>query len=167
MLASVYKSAGSPKQVMGVSNNVAGWNAYSASPGEFAGASDAKYNKCQDEKRYAAAFAPALKTAGMPNKFIMDTGRNGVQGLRQAWGDWCNVKGAGFGVLPTSSTSDSNFDAFVWVKPGGEADGTSDSTATRYDSFCGKPDAYQPSPEAGAWNEAYFEALIANANPAI
>jgi hypothetical protein len=40
-------------------------------------------------------------------------------------------------------------DAFVWVKPGGESDGTSDTSATRYDSFCGLEDAFKPSPEAG------------------
>lgn len=25
--------------------------------------------------------------------------------------------------------------------------------------------AYSPSPEAGSWNQAYFEALLKNANP--
>ena len=34
-----------------------------------------------------------------------------------------------------------------------------------FDEFCGLSDAYQPSPEAGEWNQAYFEMLIANANP--
>ena len=165
MLASAYKAAGSPKQVFGVASNVAGWNAWSKTPGEFEGASDAQYNKAQDEKRYVSLFAPALATAGMPNHFIVDTGRNAVQGLRLAWGDWCNVNGAGFGVRPTSSTGDSLTDAFVWVKPGGESDGTSDSSATRYDSFCGKEDAFKPSPEAGTWNQAYFEMLVKNAVP--
>jgi len=165
MLTKVYKAAGSPKQVFGVSTNVAGWNAFSASPGEFAGASDAKYNKCQDEKRYINAISPLIKKDGMPAHAIMDTGRNAVQGLRQAWGDWCNVNGAGFGVRPTSNTGDPLFDAFVWVKPGGESDGTSDPTADRYDSFCGKPDAFSPAPQAGQWNEAYFEMLLKNAVP--
>jgi cellulose 1,4-beta-cellobiosidase len=50
------------------------------------------------------------------------------------------VNGAGFGVRPTSNTGNPLEDAFVWVKPGGESDGTSDSTATRYDSFCGLAD---------------------------
>lgn len=54
----------------------------------------------------------------------------------------------------------------MWVKPGGESDGTSDSSAVRYDSFCGKEDAYKPSPEAGQWNQAYFEMLLKNAKPA-
>jgi hypothetical protein len=79
-------------------------------------------------------------------------GRNGVQPTQQsAWGDWCNVKGTGFGVRPTTDTGDALTDAFVWVKPGGESDGTSDSSATRYDAHCGYSDALQPAPEAGTW----------------
>lgn len=92
-------------------------------------------------------------------------GRNGVQGLREEWGHWCNVDGAGFGLRPTADTGSELADAFVWVKPGGESDGTSDSSAVRYDSFCGMPDAYKPSPEAGTWNQAYFEMLLNNAKP--
>ena len=38
-------------------------------------------------------FGAALASAGMPNHAITDTGRNGVQGLREEWGDWCNVSG--------------------------------------------------------------------------
>lgn len=92
-------------------------------------------------------------------------GRNGVQGLREEWGHWCNVDGAGFGLRPTADTGSELADAFVWVKPGGESDGTSDSSAVRYDSFCGMADAYKPSPEAGTWNQAYFEMLLENAKP--
>jgi len=165
MLASVYKAAGSPKQVFGIATNVAGWNAFSKNPGEFENTSDAKYNKCQDEKRYVDTFCPLVKSAGMPCHAVVDTGRNAVQGLRVEWGDWCNVNGAGFGARPTSTTGDSLVDAFVWIKPGGESDGTSDSSANRYDSFCGKSDAFKPSPQAGTWNEAYFEMLIKNASP--
>ena len=140
MLSSVWKTAGSPKQVFGISTNVAGWNAWSKNPGEFENTSDAQYNKAQDEKRYINLICPLLASAGMPNHAIIDTGRNAVQGLRLAWGDWCNVNGAGFGVRPTSTTGDALADAFVWVKPGGESDGTSDSSAARYDSFCGLAD---------------------------
>ncbi|KAF9525595.1 glycoside hydrolase family 6 protein [Crepidotus variabilis] len=164
-LAKVYKAAGSPANVRGFATNVAGWNAWSKNPGEFENAPDGQYNKAQDEKRYVALFSAALKTAGHPNFAIVDTGRNAVQGLRLEWGDWCNVNGAGFGVRPTSSTGDAQTDAFVWVKPGGESDGTSDTSATRYDSFCGKDDAYKPAPEAGTWNQVYFEMLLKNAVP--
>jgi cellulase/cellobiase CelA1 len=49
--------------------------------------------------------------------------RNGVQPTaQQAWGDWCNLIGTGFGVRPTTSTGDALEDAFVWIKPGGEGD---------------------------------------------
>ncbi|GKT51385.1 1,4-beta-D-glucan cellobiohydrolase CEL6C [Colletotrichum spaethianum] len=164
-LAKAYKAAGSPSQVRGIATNVAGWNSWDAEPGEFANAPDGQYNKAQNEKKYVTIFGNALKTAGMPNHAIVDTGRNGVQGIRQEWGDWCNVNGAGFGLRPSGSTGLELADAFVWVKPGGESDGTSDSTATRYDSFCGKSDAYKPSPEAGTWNQAYFEMLLKNAKP--
>lgn len=119
---------------------MAGWNSWDQSPGEFSSASDAQYNKCQNEKIYVDTFSTYLSSAGMPNHAIVDTGRNAVTGLRAEWGDWCNVNGAGMGVRPTGSTGDAQADAFVWVKPGGESDGTSDSSATRYDSFCGKSD---------------------------
>jgi len=165
-ISSVYKTAGSPKQVFGIATNVAGWNAFSKNPGEFESSSDAKYNKAQDEKRYVDAFCPLITAGGMPCHAIVDTGRNAVQGLRLEWGDWCNVNGAGFGARPTSTTGDTLVDAFVWVKPGGESDGVSDPAANRYDSFCGKSDAYKPAPQAGQWNEAYFEMLIKNASPA-
>ncbi|KAI0885514.1 glycoside hydrolase family 6 protein [Annulohypoxylon maeteangense] len=165
-LAKVYKNAGSPKQVRGYATNIAGWNSWDEDPGEFSDASDAKYNSCQNEKTYVTKFSAALKTAGFPEHAIVDTGRNAVTGLREEWGDWCNVNGAGFGVRPTADTGLELADAFVWGKPGGESDGTSDEGATRYDSFCGKPDAYKPSPEAGEWNQAYFEMLIKNAKPA-
>jgi cellulose 1,4-beta-cellobiosidase len=165
-LATVYKNAGSPKQVRGFATNVAGWNSWDLSPGEFSKATDAQWNKCQNEKLYVEAFSPELKSAGMPSQAIVDTGRNAVTGLRKEWGNWCNVNGAGFGVRPTGSTGSSLADAFVWVKPGGESDGTSDTGANRYDSFCGKEDAFKPSPEAGTWNQAYFEMLVKNAKPA-
>jgi cellulose 1,4-beta-cellobiosidase len=75
------------------------------------------------------------------------------------------VKGTGFGVRPTTNTGDVLEDAFVWIKPGGECDGTSNSTSPRYDAHCGLADALQPAPEAGSWFEAYFEQLLTNANP--
>jgi cellulose 1,4-beta-cellobiosidase len=165
-LASVYTAAGSPKAVRGVATNVAGWNAWDLTPGEFANAPDGQYNKAQNEKLYVELFSPELTAAGMPGQAIVDTGRNAVQGLREEWGHWCNVNGAGFGVRPTTETGSKLVDSFVWVKPGGESDGTSDTSATRYDSFCGMPDAFKPSPEAGSWNQAYFEMLLKNAKPA-
>jgi cellulose 1,4-beta-cellobiosidase len=85
-LAKAYKAGGSPSQLRGFATNVAGWNSWDADPGEFSEASDAKYNKAQNEKTYVTLFGAALKTAGMPNHAIVDTGRNAVQGLREEWG---------------------------------------------------------------------------------
>ncbi|KAI1846716.1 hypothetical protein JX266_007289 [Neoarthrinium moseri] len=164
-LANAYKNAGSPSQFRGISTNIAGWNSWDAEPGEFASDPDAQYNAAQNEKKYVTLFGAALASAGMPNHAIVDTGRNGVIGLREEWGHWCNVNGAGFGVRPTSNTGLELADAFVWGKPGGESDGTSDTSATRYDSFCGMSDAYKPSPEAGSWNQDYFVKLLQNAKP--
>ncbi|PYH67856.1 1,4-beta-D-glucan cellobiohydrolase C [Aspergillus vadensis CBS 113365] len=163
LFASVYKNASSPAAVRGLATNVANYNAWTISscPSYTQG------NSVCDEQQYINAIAPLLEAQGFDAHFIVDTGRNGKQPTgQQAWGDWCNVINTGFGVRPTTSTGDALVDAFVWVKPGGESDGTSDSSATRYDAHCGYSDALQPAPEAGTWFQAYFVQLLTNANPA-
>ncbi|KAK4552835.1 hypothetical protein LTR86_010169 [Recurvomyces mirabilis] len=162
LFGSIYKNASSPAAVRGLATNVANYNAFSIAtcPSYTQGDSNC------DEQKYVNALAPLLTQAGFPAHFIMDTSRNGVQPTsQQAWGDWCNVKGTGFGIRPTTSTGDALEDAFVWVKPGAESDGTSDSSAARYDSHCGLSDALQPAPQAGQWFQAYFVQLLTNANP--
>ncbi|PKY02029.1 cellobiohydrolase II [Aspergillus campestris IBT 28561] len=162
LYASVYKDAGSPAAVRGLATNVANYNAWSIGtcPSYTSG------NTNCDEKRYINALAPLLRDAGFPAHFLMDTSRSGAQPTKQsAWGDWCNVIGTGFGERFSTNTGDPLLDAFVWVKPGGESDGTSDSSATRYDAHCGYSDSLQPAPEAGTWFQAYFEQLLVNANP--
>jgi cellulose 1,4-beta-cellobiosidase len=162
MFGDLYKKAGSPAAVRGLATNVANYNAWSVSTC----ASYTQGDSNCDEKRYINALAPLLTAVGFPAHFIMDTSRNGVQPTSQAaWGDWCNVIGTGFGIRPTSNTGDALQDAFVWVKPGGECDGTSDTSSVRYDAHCGYADALKPAPEAGTWFEAYFEQLLKNANP--
>ncbi|MBE3042191.1 glycoside hydrolase family 6 protein [Candidatus Bathyarchaeota archaeon] len=85
-LADVYLAAGSPSQFRGIAVNVAGWNSWDMEPGEFADTTDAAYNSCQNEKAFVETFGAALEAAGMPNHAIMDSARNGVQGLREEWG---------------------------------------------------------------------------------
>ncbi|KAL6705339.1 hypothetical protein ACN47E_007149 [Coniothyrium glycines] len=163
LFGSLYKAAGSPAAVRGLVTNVANYNAWSIStcPSYTQG------NTNCDEKRYVNALAPLLTKNGFPAHFLTDTGRNGVQPtMQQAWGDWCNVIGTGFGIRPSSVTDDPLLDAYVWVKPGGECDGTSNTTAVRYDAHCGLADALKPAPEAGSWFQAYFAQLLTNANPA-
>ncbi|KAK2070451.1 hypothetical protein P8C59_004941 [Phyllachora maydis] len=162
LFADVYKNASSPAAVRGLATNVAnynGWNLTTA-PSYTQGASN------YDEAHYVQALAPLLSAAGFPAHFITDQGRSGKQPTGQAaWGDWCNAIGAGFGRRPSTDTGLELEDAFVWVKPGGECDGTSDQASPRYDFHCGQADALQPAPEAGAWFEAYFEQLLTNADP--
>ena len=93
-------------------------------------------NPNYDELHYINALAPELQSQGFPATFIVDQGRSGVQNIRQQWGDWCNIKGAGFGTRPTTNTGSSLIDSIVWVKPGGECDGTSNSSSPRFDSTC-------------------------------
>ncbi|KAF2463537.1 cellulase [Lindgomyces ingoldianus] len=163
-LADTYKAAGSPSQFRGLATNVAGYNSWDLSPGEYFADPDAEpTNEAHNEKRYILLLGKELQKTGMPRHSITDTSRSGVQGIRKEWGDWCNVNGAGFGRRPGTDTCDEWADAFVWVKWGGESDGTSDATSRTYESFCGKVDAFQPSPEKGEWNQAYFEMLLRNA----
>lgn len=124
-------------------------------------------NRAQNEKTYITLLGELLRQAGVPNHAIMDTSRNGIHGLRQDWTEWCNVNGAGFGKPPTPDTGLDLADAFIWAKGGGLSDGTSDPSSPNYNSFCGKPTAFAPSPEQGEWNQAYFEMLLQNANPPI
>jgi len=108
------------------------------SPGEFTPADDAKYNLAQNEKIYVSFMSTALKAVNVPNQAIVDSARNGIQGLREESGEWCNVNGATFGTFPTNHTDDLRTDAFVWAKPPGESDGTSDPNMNTYDSYCGR-----------------------------
>jgi hypothetical protein len=60
-------------------------------------------------------------------------------------------KYAGFGLRPMVTTHPL-VDAVVWVKPGGESDGTTDTSSSRFDTACTSPASYVPSPEAGDWH---------------
>ncbi|KAF9007904.1 cellobiohydrolase II-I [Cyathus striatus] len=163
LFANLYKGAGSPQFVRGLATDVANYNALSASSPDPITQGNPNY----DEIHYINALAPALTSLGFPAHFIVDQGRSGVQNIRQQWGDWCNVKGAGFGTRPTTNTGSSLIDSIVWVKPGGECDGTSNTSSPRYDAHCGQSDAAQPAPEAGTWFQSYFETLVANASPSL
>ncbi|KAG6852356.1 hypothetical protein C0991_000416 [Blastosporella zonata] len=118
-----------------------------------------------DELVYIRNLAPLLAAQGIDAHFIVDQSRSGNQAYTRVGTDWCNNKYAGFGTRPTTATPDPLIDSIVWVKPGGESDGTSDSSAARYDPSCSSAASVIPAPEAGTWFEAYFEQLLQNANP--
>lgn len=163
MYAKVFKDAGSLPQLRGLAVNVANYNAWTINTCP----SYTTPNPNCDEKKYINQLGPKLAANGWNAHFIMDTSRNGVQPTAQILqGDWCNLIGAGFGIRPSTNTGDALLDSFVWIKPGGECDGTSDTSAARYDFHCGLADALKPAPEAGEWFQAYFEQLLKFANPA-
>ncbi|KAI1803002.1 glycoside hydrolase family 6 protein [Daldinia bambusicola] len=169
-ILSVYGAAGSPHQFRGFATNVANFNSWGLLPGEFATGDDSRYVRPQNEQHFVRILSDALRENGLPARAthaIIDTSRSGVSGLRYTWDDWCNIKGAGFGIRPTSQTGDETLDAFVWVKHPGESDGTSNSSEPGYDEFCGKDDAVKPSPGSGLWHQAYFEMLVRNADPSL
>jgi cellulose 1,4-beta-cellobiosidase len=74
------------------------------------------------------------------------------------------VKGAGIGERPRVKPAPL-LDAYVWGKPPGESDGTSDPSAKRFDENCKSADAAPDAPEAGQWFQSYFLDLVKNANP--
>ncbi|KAG8918020.1 hypothetical protein FRC03_011292 [Tulasnella sp. 419] len=162
LFSDIYK-ASLPNRVRGLATNVANYNALSAATPDPVTSGNAN----TDELKYINALGPVLVSSGFPAYFLVDQGRSGVQNIRDAWGNWCNIEGAGFGIRPTTNTGSSWIDAIVWVKPGGESDGTSNTSATRYDSTCGLADAKKPAPEAGSWFQAYFVDLVTYANPAL
>jgi len=53
--------------------------------------------------------------------FIIDTSRNGAS---VSSSEWCNPAGAALGYSPTTGTDNALIDAFLWVKPPGESDGS-------------------------------------------
>jgi len=107
---------------------------------------------------------------------------------RTVTSDWCNPSGAGLGYAPQAYPYNNklidgihppNWEwSFVWVKPPGQSDGSSDtgSGETGYDKMC---DPTQPNvthtdqltgamphtPHAGAFNDAQFAQLLDHAVP--
>jgi cellulose 1,4-beta-cellobiosidase len=76
------------------------------------------------------------------------------------------VQGAGLGERPVADPAP-GLDAYYWVKPPGESDGTSDPSMPRFDPSCANPDATPGAPQAGSWFHAEFVSLVKNAVPSL
>jgi endoglucanase len=79
------------------------------------------FNPTSGEAAYGRSISSALAGQGIANKHqVIDTSRNGG-----ASGDWCGDDNTDrrIGQYPTTATNDGNIDAYLWVKPPGEADG--------------------------------------------
>ncbi len=158
----VLTQAGGVEKIRGFATNVSNYNTVSGADGKKLGAA----NPCSDEGTYVAKLTLALQAEGIVGKkFIIDTARNGKV-VRATWGNWCNIKGAGIGPRPQASPMPL-VDAYFWVKPPGESDGTSDPKAARFDGGCASADSMPNAPEAGQWFGAHFLEMTKNAEPAL
>ncbi|GIF04224.1 glycoside hydrolase family 6 protein [Actinoplanes siamensis] len=79
------------------------------------------FNGTSAEVNYGKAIIGVLNGRGVTGKHqVVDTSRNGG-----ASGDWCGDDNTDrrIGTYPTTATGDADVDAYLWVKPPGEADG--------------------------------------------
>eukprot|EP01118_Nematostelium_gracile_P000852 TRINITY_DN1084_c0_g1_i1.p1 TRINITY_DN1084_c0_g1~~TRINITY_DN1084_c0_g1_i1.p1 ORF type:complete len:475 (-),score=128.48 TRINITY_DN1084_c0_g1_i1:51-1274(-) len=176
-IATIFKSvvdnAGGPGVIRGFATNVAnyqplGSTSNSADPCKF----QTQGNSAIDEVHYINLLDAALNDVGITQKgYVVDTGRNGGAQTRATCANWCNIRNAGAGQRPSADTAgvtgSNKIDAFVWVKPPGESDGTSDTSAPRYDPNCSTGDALQGAPEAGKLFTAHLAVIAQNAKPAL
>jgi len=137
---------------------------------------ESQYNPANNELNYVAELASVFGSSGVQPHFVVDTGRNGVGNMRADCANWCNIRGAGVGLVPTTSTANTTLiDAYFWLKTPGESDGCTQmlpdgSSCVRYDSFCGSNDsigsrAGEPrSPLAGKWFDYQVKMLASNAH---
>jgi cellulose 1,4-beta-cellobiosidase len=164
-IAAIFKEvlteAGGVDKIRGFSTNVSNYNEVKGDDGKKLAPS----NPCPDELTYVAALADTFASVGITNKgFIIDTSRDGRGGIRTKWGSWCNVKGAGLGERPRAAPAP-HVDAYFWVKPPGESDGSSNASTPRFDAMCGGGDAAPDAPQAGEWFPSYLLTLAQNAAP--
>ena len=163
------------------------------------------WNRYVDELSYAQAFRNELVSVGFNSGIgmLIDTSRNGWGGTarpagpgpttsvdayvdggrydrRIHVGNWCNQSGAGLGERPQANPA-TGIDAYVWMKPPGESDGSSSAIPNDegkgFDRMCdptytGNPrngnnmsGALPNAPLSGHWFSAQFQQLMQNAYP--
>ncbi|MEG3636216.1 glycoside hydrolase family 6 protein [Micromonospora palythoicola] len=163
------------------------------------------WNQYNDEQSFAQAFRQELVRQGFPSNIgmLIDTSRNGWGGPNRPTaagpttsvnayvdggrvdrrihkGNWCNQSGAGMGERPKAAPA-SGIDAYVWVKPPGESDGSSreipNNDGKGFDRMCdptytgndrngnSMSGALPDAPISGAWFPAQFAQLMQNAYP--
>ena len=163
------------------------------------------WNLYNDELTFAQAWRNQAVSAGFPSSIgmLIDTSRNGWGGAARPTGpstladlnarinasridrrihkgNWCNPSGAGIGERPRAAPF-AGIDAFVWVKPPGESDGSStaipNDEGKGFDRMCdptygGNPrnngnmtGALPNAPLSGHWFQAQFQQLLQNAYP--
>ena len=160
LFSEVMEQAGGANKVRGFVTNISNYNTVNSQDGKKLGPT----NPCYDELTYAKKLTEAFAAVGVTGKkFVIDTSRNGKP-TRSTWSSWCNVKAAGLGPRPQASPHEL-IDAYFWIKPPGESDGTSDPKSPRMDPACKSGDSMDGAPEAGEWFQSYFIELVKNAEP--
>jgi cellulase/cellobiase CelA1 len=97
-----------------------------------------EWNSGVTELNYVAILSRAMSVEikGFEPRFVIDTGRNGVADMRADCFNWCNIRDAGVGQLPTAQgLPDPRIDALFWLKTPGESDGT-DALLFRLTGWC-------------------------------
>lgn len=163
------------------------------------------WNRYVDELSFAQAFRTKLVSVGFNSGIgmLIDTSRNGWGGSarpsgpgpktsvdayvdggrydrRIHLGNWCNQSGAGLGERPQASPA-TGIDAYVWIKPPGESDGSSTAVPNDegkgFDRMCdptytgnarngnNMSGALPNAPLSGHWFCAQFQQLMQNAHP--
>ena len=163
------------------------------------------FNRYVDELSFAQGFRTRLVQAGFSQNIgmLIDTSRNGWGGANRPTGpgpttdanayvdggrldrrihlgNWCNQSGAGLGERPRAAPAP-GIDAYVWIKPPGESDGSSteipNNEGKGFDRMCdptygGNPrnnnhmsGALAGAPLSGHWFPAQFQELLQNAFP--
>jgi cellulose 1,4-beta-cellobiosidase len=166
------------------------------------------FNQFNEELAFAQAFRNQTVSAGFRSTvgMLIDTSRNGWGGPNRRTsqtpntgdnnafvdanrldrrihkGNWCNQSNAGLGERPRSAPA-AGIDAYVWVKPPGESDGSStlipNDEGKGFDRMCdptytgnarngnSMTGALAGAPVSGHWFDAQFRQLLANAFPAV
>jgi len=135
-----------------------------------------QYNPANNEMNYVHEMTAGFQQAtGWSPFWVTDTGRDGIANERSDCANWCNIRGAGIGLIPTANSGSSLIDAFYWLKTPGESDGCTQilpngKQCARYDASCDSADsigsrAGEPrAPEAGQWFDYQVKMLAANAH---
>ncbi|GAA2903847.1 hypothetical protein GCM10010517_69880 [Streptosporangium fragile] len=165
------------------------------------------WNFYVDELSFAQAFRQELIRKGFKSNIgmLIDTSRNGWGGTARPTqaststnvdtfvdqsrvdrrihaGNWCNQSGAGLGERPQANPAP-GLDAYVWIKPPGESDGSSkeipNNEGKGFDRMCdptytgnernkyNMSGALPDAPISGQWFSAQFRELLKNAYPPV
>jgi endoglucanase len=137
----VYIDAGHPKWVPApemaprlAASGIAGADGFALNTSNYIGTAE------------TIAYGKELSALVGGKHFVVDTGRNGNGPTADA--QWCNPEGRALGHAPTLSTGEPLCDAFLWIKPPGESDGTCNG-----------------GPRAGEWWPEYALGLARRAAP--